>query len=147
MRRRILAFFVLATLALDAQGAEAYGRARLLFNLQDETIGESSGVASYSRSSAVLFTHNDSGDGPRFFAIGKRGETLATYVVLGAVSADWEDMARGPGGDGEPALYFGDIGDNFRSRPFVTVYEVPEPTLAPEPLPVPVRFASVRRLQ
>ena len=147
MRRCFVIVVVLATIVADVSPAGAYGRARLLFNLQDEAIAESSGVASYSRSSSVLFTHNDSGDGPRFFAIGPKGETLATYVVAGAVSVDWEDMARGPGSDGKPALYFGDIGDNFRSRSSVTVYEVPEPTVMPASVPTVVRPASIRRLQ
>jgi hypothetical protein len=149
VRRRVLAFLVVAALALTTPHANAYGRARLLFNLQDETIAESSGVASYSKSSSVLFTHNDSGDGPRFFAIGPKGETLATFAVLGAVSVDWEDMARGPGSDGKPALYFGDIGDNGRSRPFISVYEVAEPKIGEtaQSMPIPVMTTVVRRMQ
>jgi hypothetical protein len=105
-----------------------YGRARLLYYLADARITESSGVASSSKSRAVMFTHNDSGDLARFFAIGPKGQTVATYTFLNGYTAiDWEDMARGPGIDKKPALFFGDIGDNAASRPFVTVYEVPEP--------------------
>jgi hypothetical protein len=149
VRRRVIALFALATFACTAPPAEAYGRARLLFTLQDEMITESSGVASSSRSSSVLFTHNDSGDVPRFFAIGKRGETLATYMVVGAASVDWEDMARGPGTDGKPALHLGDIGDNGRSRPFISVYEVAEPTVdeAAQSIPIPVTTTAVRRMK
>ena len=121
---------MLLTLVIARPASAGYGRARLLFFLQDTRITESSGVASYSRSSKVLFTHNDSGDVARFFAIGPRGETLATYTFLnGYTAVDWEDMARGPGIDKKPALIFGDIGDNAASRPFVTIYAIPEPEI------------------
>ncbi len=123
-----MACLVLLTLAVAVPASAGYRRAVFLFNLQDTRITESSGVASYSRSSSILFTHNDSGDIARFFAIGPRGETVATYTLLnGYTAVDWEDMARGPGTNGKPALFFADIGDNAASRPFVTVYEIPEP--------------------
>lgn len=126
--RKLLCCLVALSFLVAAPASASYRRAILLFNLQDDRITESSGVAPYSRSSEILFTHNDSGDIPRFFAIGPDGETLATYNMIGlAVSVDWEDMARGPGADGKPALFFADIGDNGSSRPFVTVYEIPEP--------------------
>ena len=149
MKRFSLLCLAVLVLVLPTPARAGYSRAILLFNLQDPAIAESSGVASYSRSASVLFTHNDSGDIPRFFAIGSKGETLSTYLVVGAFSADWEDMARGPGSDGDPALYFGDIGDNFVSRPFITVYEVPEPMVGPEAqtTPVPVPVGVTRRLQ
>jgi hypothetical protein len=129
MRKIAVACLVLAALAWANPAFAAYGPARLLYTLKDQRIGESSGVESSSASRKVLFTHNDSGDIPRFFAIGPKGQTLATYTVLGAAAADWEDMTAGRGADGGPALFFGDIGDNFLARPFLTVYEVAEPTV------------------
>ncbi len=148
MKRLFLLILVLVMLT-PAQASAGYGRARLLFNLQDPTITESSGVASYSKSSSILWTHNDSGDVPRFFAIGPKGQTLASYFVAGAISVDWEDMARGPALDGSPALHFGDIGDNAQNRPLIGVYQVPEPTVAssPQTLPIPVRFSAARFLR
>jgi hypothetical protein len=119
-------WLVLATSCVPGPAWASYGAPVHLYDLQDARINESSGVASYSRSGDVLFTHNDSGDVARFFAVGPKGQTLATYTVLGAAAADWEDMVRGRGDNG-PALYFGDIGDNLAARPFVTVYEVAEP--------------------
>lgn len=77
-----------------------------------------------------MFTHNDSGDSPRFFAVDGHGRTRTTFDVARAEANDWEDMARGRGRDGKPALYIGDIGDNARSvgtRSHVVVYEVAEP--------------------
>ncbi len=99
-----------------------------LFDLADERIAESSGIAASSTYSHVFFTHNDSGDTARFFAVGPDGRTIATYDVQGAEAIDWEDMARAtvPGREGS-FLYVGDIGDNLRRRQDVTVYQLDEP--------------------
>lgn len=105
----------------------SYAPATELARFADPRIVESSGVSASTRSDEVLFTHNDSGDGARFFAVDRTGATLAVFDVDGARAQDWEDMARGLAPDGGPALFFGDIGDNFRRRPHVTVYVVREP--------------------
>ncbi|HVE91584.1 MAG TPA: hypothetical protein VNE62_04670 [Actinomycetota bacterium] len=138
MRRlpAVIAFLVVAAVCPPASAG--YGSAQLLFNFQDARIRESSGIAPYSRSDDIWFTHNDSGDWARFFAVGSDGKTRARYEVAGPVAVDWEDMARGPGADGGPALFFADFGDNDEVRPTVTVYEVPEPVVPTEPSPVPL---------
>jgi len=126
--KRLLALFVVV-LAWPGVAQAAYTKAVLLYNLQDDRITESSGVASASYSNDVFFTHNDSGDYSRFFAVGPKGRTIGTYSVVGATFFDWEDMARSG-----RTLYFGDIGDNYLptpSRPTVTVYEVAEPRVQP----------------
>jgi hypothetical protein len=105
----------------------SYAPATELCRFADPRIDESSGVSAGSRRDDVFFTHNDSGDQPRFFAVDRSGATVATYEVGGASATDWEDMARGRDDEGRPTLFFGDIGDNFRRRESVVVYEVPEP--------------------
>ena len=56
------------------------------------------------------------------------GAALATYDLVGADAFDWEDMAVGPGPDGNKHyLYLADIGDNASIRPSVTVYRAEEP--------------------
>ncbi|HEX9969415.1 MAG TPA: hypothetical protein VGB03_04690, partial [Acidimicrobiales bacterium] len=107
----------------------SYAPAVELARFQDPAVAESSGVSASSVSDDVLFTHNDSGDGARFYAVDRGGATVGSFTVAGAAADDWEDMARGLTADGRPALFFADIGDNFRRRPSVTVYEVAEPTL------------------
>lgn len=103
----------------------AYAPATELCRLQDPAIDESSGAAV----GAALWTHNDSGDGPRFYAVDQdTGATLGTFTVDRARADDWEDMARGLTADGRSALFFADIGDNFTRRPAVVVYEVAEPS-------------------
>jgi hypothetical protein len=121
---------MLALIPAASAQAGGYAKADLLFNLQDATIDESSGVVAGS-APGVLFTHNDSEDVPpfRFFAVGPKGQTLATYHVLGALNTDWEDIARGPGMGGTPSLYLADIGDNFHIRPFLVISEVKEPSI------------------
>src|SRR5438046_1248526 len=90
--------------------------ARLLARLSDQRITESSGIARGDATKGVLWTHNDSGDGPYLFAIDMKGVTLARFEIPGAKNVDWEDIANGPGESGGPAIYVGDIGDNSRNR-------------------------------
>jgi hypothetical protein len=107
----------------------SYAPAAELARFADARIAESSGVSASARSDDVLFTHNDSGDVARFFAVDRRGATLGVFDVDGARAEDWEDMARGRVDDGGPALFLADIGDNFRRRRSVTVYVVREPVV------------------
>lgn len=104
----------------------SYAPATELCRFADPRIDESSGVAASSRSDAFFFTHNDSGDSPRFFAVDRLGATVGVFDVEGARADDWEDMGRGRN-EGRPVLFFADIGDNFRRRASVVVYEVLEP--------------------
>ncbi|MDX6210658.1 MAG: hypothetical protein QOE24_3049 [Frankiales bacterium] len=104
---------------------------RVLFHLADPRIAESSGIAEATREPGVWFTHNDSGDPARFFALGPTGRTLATYVVDNAANIDWEDMAAARSPTGVPTLWFADTGDNQQPRASVEVYAVPEPGVYP----------------
>ncbi|MBN1444290.1 MAG: PKD domain-containing protein [Planctomycetes bacterium] len=100
--------------------------------VESESIVEASGIAASRGSPGVLWVHNDSGDLPRIFALRDDGRHLGTYEISGAQAIDWEDIAVGPGPeDGEEYIYIGDIGDNAKARPFVTVYRVPEPDVDP----------------
>jgi hypothetical protein len=81
---------------------------------------ELSGLA-LSRS-GTLWTHNDSGDGPRLLALDERGRFQHEVTLVDAEAVDWEDVAVRGG-----TIYVGDIGDNALQRPSVTVYKLPEP--------------------
>src|SRR3954451_10421792 len=100
---------------------------------------ELSGLVASPAQRGVLWTHNDSGDAPRLFALRSDGSAIATVAVRGAQAVDWEDLAAGPDG----SLLVGDIGDNDAARDSVTVYRVPEPQVGgapPEPaIAVPLR--------
>ena len=124
-------FALVATVALIcAMPAAAYAAAvnsTLLFRFADSRITESSGMGTSSYGDGIVYTHNDSGDTARFFAVNSAGATVAVYTLQGAVNHDWEDMATGTDAAGHPVLYFGDIGDNAATRTEIDVYQVSEP--------------------
>lgn len=89
---------------------------------------ESSGVAVSRAHPGVLWTHNDSGDGPYLYATDLRGRDRGFLLVPGADAVDWEDMALGPCPTrAGSCVYLADTGDNLEMRTSVTVYAVPEP--------------------
>ncbi len=87
---------------------------------------ELSGLGTSRALAGTVWTHNDSGDTARLFAIGTDGATRGVLSISGATATDWEDMAIGPCGSGW-CLYAADIGDNDLVRPRVRVYEIDEP--------------------
>lgn len=98
----------------------------------DPRVNEASGLAASSRYPGVLWTHNDSGDGPTIYALRSDGSLIGRWSVQGASAIDWEDLAMGPCDDGQRrCLYIGDIGNNSRDRDDLTIYKVEEPSLDP----------------
>lgn len=102
---------------------------RLLFTFRDSRITESSGLAPSPTRQDIVYTHNDSGSRPRFFAVGLDGQTRATFTLAGASARDWEGMAASTDPTtGEGVLWFADIGDNLEGAwPDISVYKVKEP--------------------
>ncbi|GBD32055.1 hypothetical protein HRbin33_01017 [bacterium HR33] len=95
-------------------------------------ITESSGVAVSRTHRGVLWTHNDSGDGPFLYAFDLEGKHRGTFRVSGARAIDWEDLALGRCAEGNRhCLYISDTGDNLERRPSVTIWIVPEPEMLP----------------
>ena len=108
--------------------AAVYVDPAVAFAFEDPRITESSGLASAS-TDGIVFTHNDSGDAARFFAVDvATGETRTVYELPGVQARDWEDMARGPDESGRSSLWLGDIGDNNARRDRgLLVHRIPEP--------------------
>lgn len=106
---------------------------------QSPRLIESSGVAVSRAYPDVLWSHNDSGDGPYLYATDRRGTDRGRLLVSGAFALDWEDMSlgpcpvlfllqpRAPKSAASTCVYLADTGDNLAVRPFVTVYAIPEP--------------------
>jgi len=95
---------------------------------QRPRLRESSGVAVSRAHPGLLWTHNDSGDGPFIYATDTAGANFGMLRVTGAEAVDWEDIALGPCPETkESCLYLADTGDNNEVRATVTVYAVPEP--------------------
>jgi len=113
--------------ALASPGYAVTSDSTLLFKFADTQIDESSGLGTSSYGDGIVYTHNDSGDTARFFAVNSSGATVAIYTLKGATAHDWEDMDTGTDASGKPVLYFGDIGDNSAKRTEIDVYQVPEP--------------------
>ncbi|WP_405142200.1 hypothetical protein OG589_33635 [Sphaerisporangium sp. NBC_01403] len=105
------------------------GDERLLFRFKDPRISESSGLAVSPTHKGVIYTHNDSGAGPQFYAVGPDGRTLAMFTLAGAAARDWEAMAASVDpATGESFLWFADIGDNLNGAwPDYSIYKVTEP--------------------
>ncbi len=96
-------------------------------------LAEMSGLAASSRHPGVFWSHNDSGNSFRVFAIDALGTVLATLTLTGVDAKDGkldlEDLALGPcaPGDARSCLYLADIGDNFERRARVRLFRFPEP--------------------
>lgn len=85
-------------------------------------ITESSGLVKSRRLNDVFWTHNDSGDRPRLFAVTREGKQIGTVEILHARNVDWEDIAI----DAVGFLYLCDIGNNQNRRTDLIVYRIPE---------------------
>jgi len=107
--------------------AALYGDPTVAFTFQDPRIAESSGLVS-SSTPGIVFTHNDSGDEARFFAVDAQGRTRTVYTLPGIRPRDWEGIARGPDPQGNSSVWLGDIGDNNARRDRgLLVHRVREP--------------------
>ncbi len=99
--------------------------------IKSADITESSGVAASRCQNGVLWTHNDSGDGPFIYAINFAGDNLGTWKIPNAQNIDWEDIAAYKDKSGKCFIYIGEIGDNKAIRPVHAIYRVTEPTVTP----------------
>ena len=112
--------------------------------IESDSIIEASGIVASRQSDGVLWTHNDSGDRNRLFAINSQGDDLGRFTLEGVLAGDcddfpcnngaldWEDIAIGPGPEpGVSYLYVSDTGNNAahlgKARNTIEVYRVREP--------------------
>ena len=93
--------------------------------MSDPRLDEASGLATSRTNKGVYWTHNDSGDLARVFAINDEGAVLATFGLDGADALDYEDIAVSYGDSSE--VWVADTGDNFFIRPSVQLYHFVEP--------------------
>lgn len=111
--------------ALVLAAAVAAGGSSVEFRLQDSDIEESSGLVASTVQDGVYWTHNDSGDSSRIFALDGDGETIGVWRLDVADARDWEAMTA----DAKGRLWIGDIGDNDGVRDNgILVHRVTEPT-------------------
>lgn len=147
----------LAALALAAPGGAARAQdhvtpleLRRLAEWGSGRLRETSGVAVSHRHEGLLWTINDSGDGPYAYLTDTTGALRTAFEVRGARNVDWEEVALGPCApapwSGRTCLYIADTGDNDERRGRVALYAVPEPATLPPAGKVGIT-ESVRRLR
>jgi hypothetical protein len=143
MRSRLAALALLASALLwlpASAPAQESSEPVVATRLADPRIVESSGLALSRRHPGVVWTHNDSGDQARLFAVGSDGRTRAVLTLAGVEARDWEAVAAGRDDRGRPALFAGDIGDNNGVWPEVAVYRVTEPAVLRDATVPAVRY-------
>lgn len=140
------AFFVciaLVTLGCEAQEEPAGVKLTPSARIEHAPVVETSGLARSFNYPGVFWIHNDSGDGPRLFAVNRRGEVLMPpwltrgfytgrhvegrqpypgLLVAGATNVDWEAVTSD-----RDTLYIGDVGNNGNARRDLGVYFLSEP--------------------
>lgn len=96
-----------------------------------QELDEASGIVASPDHAGIWWTHNDSGDTARFFAVREDGSLAATFHLPGVTATDIEDIAVGPGSDPgrpeRPDVFLADVGDNNRQRSEVVIHRVHEP--------------------
>lgn len=122
---------------LTQRAPEGYPR------FETDEIDESSGLAASRRHPGVFWTHNDSGDVPRLFAVTADGRLRGEFSVEGAVLTDWEAITADLTGH----LYIADSGNNDNERRDLVVYRVREPDLPLSGPPIRGRLQVDRRVE
>ncbi len=107
-----------------------YDEPKIAGKIESAEITESSGIAASRCQQDVIWTHNDSDDGPFIFAINSKGKSLGTWQVSNARNFDWEDMTGYKDGNGKCYLYIGEIGNtNNNERSEHKIYRIAEPAV------------------
>ena len=114
-------------------GCPRFARARAVGTVENDDIDEASGIVASRSQPGVLWAHNDSGDGPRLYAMSREGKHLGVFELEGALAFDWEDVAIGPGkAEGTWDLFVGETGGNIRVRHVIEIHRAREPEVDPK---------------
>ncbi len=148
LRRCIAASAALLLLASCAQAQPpGFGERIDMGPVENDLVNEASGLAAGRRNPGVLWTHNDSGDTTRIFAVGTDGRDLGEFYLAGASARDWEEIAVGPGPqEGVSYIYVGEIGDNNAAYDTKRIYRVPEPQVDSGAEPTTQRLDGVETI-
>lgn len=84
---------------------------------------ESSGLVKSRQWKDVFWTHNDSDNAAKIYAVTRNGKLIKDIKILDAFNNDWEDIAADNNGN----LYIGDFGNNFNTRRDLSIYTIREP--------------------
>lgn len=134
---------LLAGVLLAVGGAPASAADQVDRTVTDSRIAEASGLAPSLLRAGILWTHNDSGNPPRLYALGPDGSTVDTVKVSGTLDRDWEAIYAFRDRAGRALLAVGDIGDNDEKHDSAQVVVLAEPT-AGETRARPLALLSLR---
>lgn len=118
------------TLSLFISGGD-FAQPQITGHVTYDKIREASGLVASRQHKDVFWTHNDSGDKGRIFAIDRSGTCIMRSRIGNTQPFDLEDIAIADKPDGGSWLYLADTGNNDahkgKPRPHVTIYRVTEP--------------------
>lgn len=98
--------------------------------LEYAELNEASGLAASTINRNLLWTHNDSGDANRIYALNEQGRHKGVFYLKGCDARDWEDIAVGPGPQKDISyIYVANTGDNFGLFDTKHICRVKEPRL------------------
>ena len=113
---------------IEEPGQIPWSQVRWAGDIEDPRLNESSGLAASNYDTDVLWSINDSGDGPNIFALSTVGKALGRWQIDVDTPTDWEAMdAFSINGKGY--LLIADVGDNLARRQSVSFLVVEEPKL------------------
>lgn len=105
-------------------------------SVSESALREASGVVASPHNLGVVWSHNDSGDLPRLYALGTDGSALGRLSFPGVDQDDFEkdhdleDLAAAPCPDlSGPCLWAADTGNNDHDRTDLALYVVAEPDI------------------
>jgi hypothetical protein len=109
---------------------ETFGKSVNLGIVEYDALNEASGIAMSRRYTNVLWSHNDSGDESRIYAMSMRGKHLGVFQLKDITAIDFEDIACGPGPlTNTSFIYVADMGDNKAKRKIKYIYRFQEPEI------------------
>ncbi|MFC1541767.1 hypothetical protein ACFL50_04880 [Candidatus Latescibacterota bacterium] len=147
IKHTFISFFIACSFLVFADDVPRFGDRINLGLIEYGGINEASGIVASRKNNGVLWTHNDSGDIARIFAIDTEGNHLGIFRLKGVSARDWEDIAVGPGPvEGEQYIYIGEIGDNNARYNLKNIYRIIEPEINPSGVPVETEIATFDRI-
>ena len=112
------------------QAATNYEKPKIIGRIESGEIKESSGITMSLCQPDVIWTHNDSGDGPFIYAMSSKGKHLGTWQVRNARNFDWEDIASSKDSLGKCHIYIGETGNTDKNeRAEHKIYRFEEPAV------------------
>lgn len=109
-----------------AEPAKLKSQTYWLGDIEYLDLNESSGLANSNYDDEVLWSINDSGDGPNLYALSTSGEHIGVWSLAIAKPSDWEAITSFVL-NGTRYLMIGDVGDNYAQRDRVSVTVIIEP--------------------